>query len=153
MFTSLSLYQGMANLPFLCSPLPSTLAAQWALLDASLLSFSCLAHARLLAACLWPSPSLDTFPSKQADTALADTKLSSLLKSWRMRLLSHSSPSLPRARPLALSLESARHSRRWWRSLLVSWKDQFLFGLFKSYHKFEIFLFCQIWSHCSTCSS
>ena len=49
--------------------------------------------------CLLPSPSWQTLPCRQADTALAATNLSSLLNSWRMRLLSHSPTSLLLARP------------------------------------------------------
>ena len=55
------------------------LAIQWALIEASLLSLSCLAHTLLLAACRCPCPSLDALPRMQEETALAATRLSSLL--------------------------------------------------------------------------
>ena len=72
-------YQGITNLPPLWIPLLSTLAPQCAL----------MAQACRLAACLWPTASLDTLPSRQEDTAFAATKLNSLWKSCKM-MLSHS---------------------------------------------------------------
>ena len=103
------------------TPLSLTLACQWALAASSLLSSSCFIPALLLAASLCPSPTLATLPKRHEDCALAQTTLNSLLKLERIMLLSLSVHSLPLARPLALSLESARISRRSWRSLLPSW--------------------------------
>ena len=73
----------MANFSCLCNPLPWMLAIQWVLMEASLLSLSCLTHALLLAVCRCPYPSLDALPRIQEETALAVARLISLLNwSW-----------------------------------------------------------------------
>jgi hypothetical protein len=63
--------------------LPTTFTAYCALMESPLLSSSRLNLALLLAANLYPSPTLATLPIKQAEFALAAVTLSSLLNSDR----------------------------------------------------------------------
>ena len=78
-------------------------------------------HRLNLAAPLWPSLTLATLPRRQEDWALAPTVLSSFLSCERKMIPSLSIPSLPPARPIALSLQSASVIKRACIYLFPSW--------------------------------
>ena len=102
------------------TPLPWTWARQWALLSSCSLSSSLRAHALLLAAPLWASPTLASLPKRQPEFALAAVVDRVRRYPDRIWARSFSVASRPLAKPSAATLWSARRSSRSWRSLLAS---------------------------------
>ena len=102
------------------TPLPWTWARQWALLSSCSLSSSLRAHALLLAAPLWASPTLASLPKRQPEFALAAVVDRVRRYPDRIWARSFSVASRPLAKPSAATLWSARTSSRLCRSLLAS---------------------------------